>query len=151
MNKNRGPSFARLSVSILTGPVPSDGLRFITLLLTTSAGAHIVVATVPARADETKCSGIPLSRSWADRMASLKKSYETSWEAFMRIARIYGFSLVRGIRKGTDRIWRQPAEERGHTFLCDHPVHTMQSVSVPDLMLRRFRRVCDHANENDIY
>lgn len=97
MNKNLGPSFFRLSVRSLIGP--SFPLAFITLLLTTSAGAHIVVATVPDKAEETKWRGMPFDMSCEVRRESLKKSYETSWEAFIKTARTWlvseGFN-VRG-------------------------------------------------------
>jgi hypothetical protein len=56
--------------------------------LTTSAGAQIVVATVPAAAEETRWSGMPSDRRLWVRRRSLKKSYETSWEEFIRMARI---------------------------------------------------------------
>lgn len=97
LNKNLGPSFFRLSINSFTGP--SFPLAFITLLLTTSAGAHIVVATVPESAEETKWSGMPFDMRLEVRRASLKKSYETSWEAFIRTARIchVRFGLDKGL------------------------------------------------------
>jgi hypothetical protein len=71
LNKNLGPSFFKLSIKSFTGP--SFPLAFITLLLTTSAGAQIVVATVPDNAEERIWSGMPLLSPWA-RRESLKKS-----------------------------------------------------------------------------
>jgi hypothetical protein len=71
LNKNLGPSFFRLSINNFTGP--SFPLAFMTLLLTTSAGAQIVVATVPESAEERIWSGMPFSRPW-ERRDSLKKS-----------------------------------------------------------------------------
>jgi hypothetical protein len=70
-NKNLGPSFFRLSINNFTGP--SFPLAFMTLLLTTSAGAQIVVATVPESAEERIWSGMPFSSPW-ERRDSLKKS-----------------------------------------------------------------------------
>jgi hypothetical protein len=59
------------------------------LLLTTSAGAHMVVATVPARAEDVRCNGRPSEEMmpW-DKRESLKKSYETNCDAFISTARI---------------------------------------------------------------
>ena len=89
LNRNLGPSFFKLSMINLTGP--SFPLAFITLLLTTSAGAQIVVATVPDKADDRIWSGMPFERPfWSS--VSLKKSYETSWEAFIKTARIWSLA-----------------------------------------------------------
>jgi hypothetical protein len=47
---------------------------FIILLLTTSAGAETVVATVPAKAEATKCRGMPSDMRLLERMRDLKIS-----------------------------------------------------------------------------
>jgi len=78
LNRNLGPSFFRLSLIMPTNPWSDPARMFMTLLRTTSAGAEIVVATVPARADESMCKGMPSDIPAVVERKVLKTSYETS-------------------------------------------------------------------------
>jgi hypothetical protein len=75
--------------------LPADA--FITRLFTTSAGAQMVVATVPDAAEDKRCKGMPFSSDMCDCSKSLKKSYDTSWDAFINTARIYISGVVVGL------------------------------------------------------
>lgn len=54
---------------------------FMTLDRMTSAGAQIVVATVPAPSDANECNGSPSGMAKLVMSWSLNQSYETSWDA----------------------------------------------------------------------
>lgn len=58
LKRNRGPSVRRLFSTIVLIVVPEADALWI-LLLSTSAGAHIVVATVPAVKDASVCVAMP--------------------------------------------------------------------------------------------
>ena len=61
----------------LTCDNPEDAAALCILLFSTSAGAHTVVATVPAIKEDAICTGTPSEtlRSWLERSAALAWVY----------------------------------------------------------------------------
>lgn len=52
---------------------------------------------------------------------------------------------INEIKHKTHSIWSQTASKGGNTFIADHLIDAMDSISVVYLVLNRFRRVGDHS------
>jgi hypothetical protein len=124
--------------------------------LTTSAGEQMVVATVPASAEDTKWRGRPSDMPQPMSIV-LNVSYETSWAEFIRTARTCGISGI--VKEGT--VWvpagfptytvgNKTTEERLDTLVADHAVNAVRGIAVVELLGGRLGGVGDHANKDDI-
>jgi hypothetical protein len=83
---------------------------------------------------------MPFSNDKCACSMSLKKSYETSWEAFIRTARTWRQSCLyrtHGIRGQTPR-------QTGRSFFPDHPIDALYRVAIVDPCLFGFCWVRDH-------
>ena len=105
LNIHLNPSVRYISASKRGNPLLSEALM--TLVLITSTGEQMVVATKPARNEAVKCVVRLSSNDVCVKRARLKPSYDASCEAVMRTARIeFGQAPRHKARNPSSRVMR---------------------------------------------
>ncbi len=132
--RNMGPSFFSDSAMILVtlGLIPSTTTAFCTRLFSTSAGAHTVVATVPATNDARKWVGKP-SVAPKFKGCCLVAEYETICDTFIETLRV--------------TFGPKPRMKRSGPLFPADPENGVEAMLVPEPLSGILRTVCAHPDE----